>query len=67
MQSSEGTESREFRSLKEFQSQYFPEMEVEVDRTSAQPRQVGARLARQVLTEVLPSPPTLSNMQRKRR
>jgi hypothetical protein len=47
--------SKEFRSLADFQANYFPDMEAEVERVAGGPRQIGARLARQVLTEVMPT------------
>ena len=51
---------REFRSLADLQSIYFPELKDEAQRSLSAPRQVGARLARQVLSEVLRVPPPTS-------
>jgi hypothetical protein len=45
--------SREFKSLAEIQAAYFPGLEGADDRSKTAPRQVGARLAREVLSEVM--------------
>lgn len=44
---------REFRSLSELQSEYFPGLDAEKASASAAPRQVGIRLAREALAEII--------------
>lgn len=60
-------ENREYRSLAQVQSAYFPDLAVDSLHSTSAPKKIGARLAREVLTEVMQIVPPAPKAKRRQK